>query len=126
MSELGWKFARFCLVGAVATALQFAILIGGVRLFGVDPVTASSAGYVVGAIANYALNYGFTYRSARPHHEAVPRFVAVLGIGLALNALLMHVQVHLLGFHYLAAQIVATGIALVWHFAGHLHWSFRS
>ena len=46
MSELGWKFARFCLVGAVASALQFAILIGGVRLFGVDPVTASSAGYV--------------------------------------------------------------------------------
>ena len=126
MRQLAPKFARFCLVGTVATALHFAILIAGVRLVGVDAVIASSVGYVAGAIASYALNYGFTYRSMRPHQEAVPRFILVLAIGLALNAALMAIQINLLGFHYLAAQVLATGTVLVWHFAGHLHWSFRS
>ena len=126
MRELAPKFARFCLVGTVATAVHFAILIAGVRLIGVDAVIASSAGYVAGAIVNYALNYGFTYRSMRPHQEAVPRFLIVVTIGATLNTALMAIQIDLLGFHYLAAQVLATGTVLVWHFAGHLHWSFRS
>lgn len=126
MRELAPKFARFCLVGTVATALHFGILIVGVRLAGFDAVIASSAGYVVGAIANYALNYTFTYRSMRPHREAFPRFLLVVAIGAALNATLMAIQINLLGFHYLVAQVLATGTVLVWHFVGHLNWSFRS
>jgi putative flippase GtrA len=126
MRELATKFARFCLVGTVATALQFAVLIAGVRLLGADAVIASSAGYVAGAILSYALNYAFTYRSMRPHREAVPRFLLVLAIGSALNAALMAIQINVLGFHYLAAQVLATGMVLVWHFVGHLRWSFRS
>lgn len=126
MRELVPKFAKFCLVGAITTALLFAILIAGVRLAGVDAVIASSAGYITGAIANYALNYAFTYRSVRPHREAAPRYLLVVAIGAALNAALMTVQINLLGFHYLAAQVLATGTVLVWHFAGHLRWSFRS
>lgn len=126
MSKLASQFVRFCLVGTIATALQFAILIGGARMLGVDAVIASSAGYVTGAIASYAMNYGFTYRSVRPHEEAVPRFIVVVAIGSVLNAVLMQIQIHELGFDYLAAQVLATGTVLVWHFVGHLHWSFRS
>jgi putative flippase GtrA len=48
----------------------------------------------------------------------------VATIGAAINAAIMYAGVSLLEFHYLLAQIIATGIVLGWNFLLNKTWTF--
>jgi putative flippase GtrA len=115
--KLGGQFLLFAGMGAIGTAAQYSVLIALVRLARMDAVLASTAGFVVGACVNYTLNYLFTFNSSKRHIEAL--------LGMGNNAAIMAGLVHQAGMHYLLAQIVATGLVLVWNFAGSKLWVFR-
>ena len=117
------RFARFCLVGGIATAIQYALLILLVRRCGMAPTPASSIGFVLSAVANYLLNYRFTFQSDRPHGPAAAKFGALAGAGLLINAAIMRVLTAA-GVHYLIAQVCATGVVLFWNFLGNSVWTF--
>ncbi|WP_454917582.1 GtrA family protein [Xanthobacter sediminis] len=116
--------ASFAWVGLVATGAHFATLALAVERGLAGPVVASVTGSVVGAVVSYTLNRLFTFDSTRSHAGAVPRFAVVALGAFALNALIMEVLVHLAGVYYLAAQVAATGITLVWTFTGYRVWAF--
>jgi putative flippase GtrA len=117
------RFVRFSLVGGVATAIQYALLILLVRGFRMAPTPASSIGFVLSAVANYLLNYRFTFQSDRPHGPAAAKFGVLAGAGLLINAAIMHVMIGA-GVQYLIAQICATGVVLFWNFLGNSFWTF--
>lgn len=117
------RFVRFAIVGAIATAMQYAILVLLVRGFAVAPTAASSAGFALAAAANYLLNYRFTFRSDRPHGPAAAKFALLAAMGLLINAAIMHWLTGA-GLHYLLAQVCATGAVLVWNFTGNSLWTF--
>lgn len=117
------RFVRFSLAGGVATAIQYALLILCVRGFGMAPTAASSSGFVLSAGVNYLLNYRFTFRSDRPHGPAVMKFGLLAGTGLLVNAAIMQLMTGA-GVHYLVAQVCATGVVLLWNFAGNSLWTF--
>ena len=119
------RFLRFAAVGALGTAAHYALLLVLVEGAGVDPVAGSVAGFLLGALVNYTLNRTLVFRSDRAHAEALPRFLAVAGVGLGWNALLMYILVDFAGVHYLLAQILTTAILLVWHYLGNALWTFR-
>jgi putative flippase GtrA len=50
--------------------------------------------------------------------------VALVGFGL--TGVLMHAFTRVLGAPYLPAQVVTTGIVLLWSFAAHRIWTFRA
>lgn len=131
MSETGHlrghlaRIMRFAAVGAVGTGAHYAVLVSLVEAAGMAPVAGSVAGFLVGALVNYTMNRRLVFRSDRAHAEALPRFLAVAGMGLCWNALLMYLFVDLAGVHYLIAQIVTTAILLGWHYVGHALWTFR-
>ena len=77
------------------------------------------------ALANYALNYHFAFRSAKAHISALHRFTLVAMTGLAINTMLMAVMVETMESHYLFSQAISTGIVLFWNFILNLRWSFR-
>jgi putative flippase GtrA len=58
------------------------------------------------------------------HRFALPRFLAVGTIGLALNSLLVGALTGPVKLHWLAAQIVATSIVLCWNFGANRVWTF--
>lgn len=118
------RFVRFSLVGGLATAIQYALLILLVHGFGMAPTPASSIGFVLSAALNYLLNYRFTFRSDRPHGPAAARFGLLAGTGLLINAAIMHLLI-VAGAHYLLAQVCATGVVLLWNFIGNTVWTFR-
>ena len=122
--ELHRKFARFAGVGAVATAIQYAILVALVQGLGAEPTPASTLGFAVSVVFNYFANRRWTFRSERAHASAAPRFFLVQGVGLGLNGLLVYLGAEVLGVNYLLAQVAATGVVLVWNFFSHLLWSF--
>ena len=126
MAALFRQFINFTGVGFVSAIGHYGLLIALVQLAGVAAVPASAAGALLGAWINYTLNYHFTFRSSKRHREAVLKFAAVATVGLVLNTLFMWVGVDLIGAHYLLAQVVTTGLVLIWSFAGNRFWTFQS
>jgi putative flippase GtrA len=125
MAQLIAQFTTFFGVGIVAAVVHYGVLIGLVELARAPVVPATLAGYVLGGVVSYVLNRRHTYRSDRPHAEAGWRFALVAAVGFLLTGALMHVFVDRLGAPYLPAQLVTTGIVLVWSFFAHKMFSFR-
>lgn len=126
--DLGRQFRRlvhFAAVGLVGTAAHYLLLVTLVEGAGADPVVGSVAGFCLGALVNYGMSHRFVFRSDRAHQEALPRFFAVALSGLAWNTLLMSLFTHVFGWPYLPAQILTTGLLVVWHYAVNALWTFR-
>jgi len=120
----GRQMVAFLAVGAVATAIQYGVLLFAVQGLHRDPVLGSSAGFLISAVANYLLNYHFTFRSANSHISAVSRFAIISGAAFLLNGAIMFALVQSLHVAYLLAQLAATGAVLVWNFLGSALWTF--
>jgi putative flippase GtrA len=118
------QFVRFAMTGGLATLLHYAILIALVTWGRIDPVVASSIGFAVSTVLNYAVNARFTFRSERPHAQALPRFVAVALVGFGCNAVLLWVLHTIAGLPYLLAQVAATVGVLGWNFVMNRTWTF--
>lgn len=118
------QFTAFFGVGLAAALVHYGVLVALVEGAGIRPVPATLCGYVAGGLVSYALNRRHTYASARSHAEAGPRFALVALVGFGLTALLMHALVDRLGAPYLPAQLLTTGVVLVWSFLAHKLWTF--
>ena len=122
---LAGEALRFLAVGAVATALQYAILVALVRYARWDPVSASTLGFATSMWLSYLLNRRFTFASDRPHVQALPRFVVTALCGLGLTALGMYLLVSRMQVNYLVAQVSVTAAVTAWNFVLNRWWSFR-
>ena len=123
------KFLGFAGVGAIATGIQYLILILLAELAGVPPVYASAIGYAISAVINYLMKYHFVFASDEKHHVAGPKYALISAVGLTLNTGLMQSGLLLLGekdfaSYYLAVQVVATGLVLLWNFFANVIWTF--
>jgi putative flippase GtrA len=119
------KFLMFGVVGAAATPAHYLTLILLVEIGDTGPVFGTSAGSVVGALANYLLNRRYTFESSKAHLDTAPKFFSVaLATGL-LNALLVYLGADLMGVQYLLVQVGATGIVFFASFALNSAWTFR-
>ena len=120
------RFIKFTGVGAIGTLAHYITLVCLVQLVtSLNVVLASSVGALIGAIVNYFLNYHFTFESNKSHTEALSKFVTIASMGFVLNGLLMALLAQKLFIHYLLAQIITTGIVLIWNFLGNHFWTFR-
>jgi putative flippase GtrA len=126
LGRLFRQFIAFAGVGAAATAIQYVVLIGLVEFFAIRAAVASGIGFVLSAVVNYLLNYHFTFASTSPHATAARRFVTIAAAGLFLNVALMALLADRLHWPYLIAQILTTGLVVVWTFCGNAFWSFAS
>ncbi len=114
----------YALVGLIATAVQYLVLVALVELAGVPPVLAAGAGAATGALAAYAGNRRFTFDSRATHARALPRFLAVAALGAATSAALVFAGTEWLGLHYLLPQAAATAIVFVSGFTLNRRWTF--
>ncbi len=118
------QFARFFGAGLVAVSVHYGLMILLVEAFGSDAVRAAVTGYIGGGFVSYALNRRFTYDTMRGHAAAAWRFTLVACGGLVLTWAFMALFSRLLGWYYLLAQLITTGLVLFWSFFAHKHWTF--
>jgi putative flippase GtrA len=121
-----FQLGRFLIVGGIATALQYAILFALTGSAGLPPLLASSIGFVASAAANYTLNRRFTFRSDVNYVAGLERFSIIAGGGLALNAIVMAGGTAVAGMDYVASQLVATAVVLLWNFHLNRLWTFST
>ena len=115
----------FGLVGVIGTGAHYLALIILVEMTGMNPVTATSVGFVVGALVNYVLNRRYTFRSSKDHLDAGPKFVLIAIVTGIVNSLLVYAGVSLIGANYLLVQIGATFIVFLANFALNSLWTFK-
>jgi putative flippase GtrA len=114
------RFARFCLVGVVNTTVTLGAYSLALRL-AVAYLPAGALSYGLGATTGFVLNRAWTFRvQGRPL-----RYCAVVGVGLAANALLLRVAVGMSVPRELAQVAVAAPVTLV-TFALSRSWAFAS
>jgi len=118
------QFAKFVVVGVVATITTYLVLAALVELWRFDPVLASTIGYLAGIVVNYLLNFRFTFQSKQRHIVVMPKYLMVMTIGFLVNAGVMFVAVNSLGVHYAIAQLFAIFVVLVWSFTANRKWAF--
>jgi putative flippase GtrA len=118
------QFLLFAGLGVIGTLGHYTTLIVLVQFWSVDPVFASSFGFVVGAIINYILNYHFNFQSDKRHTEALTKFLIVAIIGAAINGFIMYIGVENTQINYLIVQIFATCVVLLWNFVLNKLWTF--
>lgn len=118
------QIVTFGFAGGLTALAHYGLLIALVEGSGIDPVPATLAGYVLGALVSYGLNRWLTFDATRSHAQAGWRFATIAAGGFGLTWLLMHLFVARLGLPYLPMQLVTTGIVMVFSFLGHKTFSF--
>lgn len=118
------QFIKFAAIGVIGTAAHYVLLISLVQFLSIDAIIASGAGFTLGAIINYYLNFHYTFQSTKLHTDALPKFFTVALIGLCINTILMSLLTGMNDIHYLLSQIIATGIVLIWNFIANKIWTF--
>jgi len=118
------QFLLFAGIGTIGTIGHYTTLIILVQFWTIDPVVASTFGFIVGAVVNYILNYHFTFESNKRHLEALSKFLIVATIGAGMNGYIMHLGVNNTDINYMIVQIFATSIVLMWNFIVNKLWTF--
>jgi putative flippase GtrA len=128
------RFARFLMVGALGTALDFGLL-AALKLAGLPTLMANSISFTAGVANNYTLNSRWTFADRRNANWKAQflQFLAVSLIGLALNNAIVLLLEAPLGtligradLGYAPAKIVATGVIVFWNYFANRNWTFRS
>jgi putative flippase GtrA len=115
LGMLGRQFSRFLAVGVATTAVHYGVLIALVEAWDVHPVLGTTAGFVAAVFLSYLLNRRYTFDARPTFGPGLLKYYASVSMGLVINAGLM-AQLTAWGLHYLPAQVVASGAALVWNF----------
>lgn len=118
------QFLKYAVVGAVGTAAHYAVLVTLVQYGGLSPSFATTIGFCVGAVINYALNIRFVFASTHRHRDALPKFFALATAGALVNYLIVALLTRQLAVHYLIAQVVATSVVLVCNYLANRAWTF--
>ena len=118
------QLVAYVVAGGLTAVAHYGVLIGLVELGHVDPVPATLAGFIVGAVVSYTLNRWMTFDATRGHVEAGWRFAVIAAGGFVLTGILMHLFVSRAGLPYLPMQIVTTGVVMVFSCLGHKFFSF--
>ena len=117
-------FSRYTLVGVVATAAHYLVLVLCVEAARWPAWLASGLGAALGAQVAYAGNRWFTFAHRGQIGASWPRFMATALLGAMLGMAIVALGVRL-GMHYLIAQVLATLAGLVLTFAINRAWTFR-
>ena len=115
---------RYGLTGAFATAVHYAVLIVWVEVFGWPAFIGAGLGAIVGAQVAFFGNRRFTFAHDGAIAPAWAKFqgTAVLGALLGMAVVALGVR---WGWHYLAAQVLATLLGMLLTFAINRAWTFR-
>jgi putative flippase GtrA len=118
------QFIIYTGIGAIGTSGHYVTLILLVQVIHSNPVIATTTGFVIGALINYALNYRLTFNSNKRHREALTKFFSVASLGAVINTAIMTVGINLLALHYLVIQVIATCFVLTLNFTANKYWTF--
>lgn len=112
------QFMRFGVVGLIAFAIDYALMIILTEVFAVDYLVSATISFAVSVIFNYfaSMRYVFSRIEGMSRRREFIVFVILSVIGLILNNVLMWVGVELLLVDYRITKIFATFVVTFYNF----------
>ena len=88
------RFARFAVVGVIATLTHTAVFTVAIEAIRIEPVTATTLAFCVAVLVGYALNRRWTFAAHGGRDARLWRYVVGALAGLAVNSAIMYAVVH--------------------------------
>ena len=119
------RFFRYGLSGGTAAAVHFGVLTVLVELAELRPVFASAVGFMCGLVVSYTLQRRWVFVTDLAHRSTLPRFLVVIGMGLALNSAVLWLGTEYLDHHYALVQLAAFVVVPFNNYLLNSLWTFR-
>ena len=119
------ELVRFGLVGVLSNAVYVCALIL-LRRWTLPWWLATGAAYATSMLVNYVAQRAFTFRSARPHHQAGGRYLVLMLSCLVLNSCLMEIFMSQGLLHPVIAPAIALVIVTAISYLGQKRWVFQA
>ena len=119
------SFTMYIVSGFASVATHYAFAIFAVEVLGWRALFATSAGYMVGAITKYVMNYFLAFESVAPHLKAIPRFAVMLLAMFAVNGAIFWALHEHYALHYMVAQVITTAVLVPVGYVVNRWWVFR-
>lgn len=110
------QIIRFGIVGVIATAIDFGVLVVLKELLNIDVMASSAISFCVSVAVNYILSMAFVFESK--NQNKVKEFIVFVLLsvgGLCLNQLILWIGVKL-SVYYLIVKLFATVIVPIYNF----------
>lgn len=122
-----YRLVRYLISGGTAAASNLAFLFLLVHFFEVYYLYASVIAFILSIAVSFTMQKFWTFQDSLLHDVRMQfgRYLVVLVANLVLNTLLMYVFVEYLGWWYVYAQVVATGIVAIVGYFGYRNFVFR-
>jgi putative flippase GtrA len=118
------EIVRFAFSGLASVGAYLACLHVLIRF--IDQLwLAGATAYVLSMLVNYALQRTLTFKSARSHGQAAPRYLLAHAVGVGITAVTLEVGVSVLGFSLALVQIVGVVFAAGWSYVAQKYWVFN-
>ncbi|MFA9446133.1 GtrA family protein [Egicoccus sp. AB-alg6-2] len=119
------RLVRYGISGGTAALTHFTVLTALVELTGLRPVLASAIGFLCGLVVSYTLQRRWVFATGLKHAFTLPRFLAVVGLGLAINSTVLWIGTEHLHHHYALVQLVAFAVVPLNNYVLNSLWTFR-
>jgi putative flippase GtrA len=119
------RFARFAVVGAIATAIHAAVFTIAIEFVQMEAVAANALAFVVALLTGYALNRRWTFVAHGAEHARLWRYAIAALVVLALNSTIMFAVVHVAHWSPYVGLAVSIVLAPPVSFALNQYWVFR-
>ena len=120
-----YRLLRHLAAGGLGTLLYLGGVTAQVELLSIHPVVATVIATLILDLYTYVISRVWVYNATRDHGYAVPRFIAILVIALALNAGIMFLTVEILDLWYVWGLVLATVVVPATNFLLSYFWAFR-
>lgn len=112
------QFMKFGIVGFLAFAIDFAVMVLLTELFGVHPVVSTTISFVASLLFNYlaSMRFVFKRRDDMGRVRELVTFAVLSLFGLFFNDMLMFAGTELLHVDYRIVKLFSTAVVMVWNF----------
>ena len=121
------QIMKFGVVGVLAFAIDYGMLMLLSQVLGVPAVPAAAVSFSVSVVFNYlaSMRYVFTHRDDMSQGRELALFVVLSLVGLGINELIIWAGTSVIGesaFAVTVVKVVATAVVMVWNFWSRKRW----
>jgi putative flippase GtrA len=120
------RLFRYAVAGGLSALTHLGVLAFLVEAMSVRPVVASAIGFLLSILVSYTLQRSWVFDSSTPMWVSLPRFLAVIAVGFALNAAVMIAGTEVLDLHYLWPQTLVFFLVPLSNYSLNTLWTFRA